>query len=100
MLTLGNQSVYLKVDNYEIDNTLAILILDSDGDIYGVLTKNIGESLGDDCAFVDTNNLGEYIVHWIIENNLGQITGYFGTSGFCYYPEIRFNMDEIKKHLA
>lgn len=62
------------------------------------LTVNLDEKLPPYCAYVDTNNNGEDIVDWIIENNLGELTGDYGYSGFCKYPLIKFNskiIDEL-----
>ena len=67
---------------------------------YAVLTVNlVGEICGENCAFVDTNNLGEKIIKWLVDNNLGKPTGRYGKSGFCTYPEVKFNMDEVKKYV-
>lgn len=66
---------------------------------YAVLTVNlVGEKCEEDCAFVDTNNLGEKIIKWITDNNLGAPTGRYARSGHCAYPEVKFNMDEVKKY--
>ena len=53
----------------------------------------------EDCGFIDTNNLGNNIIQWLIDNNLAMQTGRFGKSGFCVYPEVKFNMDEVKKYV-
>lgn len=62
---------------------------------WSTLTINLGYELPPYCAYVDTNNNGEDIVDWIIENNLGELTGDYGYSGFCKYPLIKFNKDII-----
>ena len=62
---------------------------------WSTLTINLGYELPPYCAYVDTNNNGEDIVDWIIENNLGELTGDYGYSGFCKYPLVKFNKDII-----
>lgn len=49
------------------------------------------------CAFVDTNNV-EPIQKLVQQYKLGKPTGRIGQSGYCYYPEYRFDMQEIKKY--
>ena len=68
---------------------------------YGTLTVNLEDfpTYGSK-AFVDINNLGEGIIQWIEDNNLGKQTSRLGFSGFCVYPEVDFNLDEINKHLT
>jgi cellulose synthase/poly-beta-1,6-N-acetylglucosamine synthase-like glycosyltransferase len=100
MLRLNSYNVYLEINKYVYNDTLAIIIQCSDGDVYGNLTVNIDDKLsGKNCAFIDTNNLGETILDWIVRNKLGEPTGVIGFSGFCAYPEVRFNMEEVKKYL-
>ncbi len=50
-----------------------------------------------DCAFVDTNNLGQ-AEQLIAEYKLGKPTGRFVQSGYCAYPEYRFDMKKIKEY--
>ena len=47
-------------------------------------------------AYVDTNNLPEAL-KLISAYNLGEVVG-SGVSGFCTYPLVKFNMNELKKH--
>lgn len=65
---------------------------------FGVLTVNLEDypTAGNN-AFVDTNNFGPEIIDWIIENDLGTLTGRIGYSGYCEYPEVEFNVDKIKQ---
>ena len=66
---------------------------------YAALTVNlVNEKCRENCAFVDINNLGPTILEWISVNKLGTPTGKYGKSGFCVYPEVKFNMDEVRKH--
>jgi hypothetical protein len=66
---------------------------------YTTLTVNLEDfPTENDKAFVDTNNLGDEIVDWIVQNDLGELTGRIGFSGYCVYPEVQFNLDKIKEH--
>lgn len=63
------------------------------------LTVNLGVKCEENCAFVDTNNNGSDIVTWLTSNGIGELTGNYNTSGFCTYPELQFNMEELKKYI-
>ena len=72
----------------------------SEGDLepFSNLTVNINaQNSGPDCAFVDTNNFGS-AEKLIREYKLGKPTGKIGYSGYCSYPEYRFDMKEIYKY--
>lgn len=91
----------VEVSSYMYGSGLAIELYDrTDGDLepYSNLTVNIDARLsGPDCAFVDTNNFGT--AEELIRNNkLGKPTGRIGYSGYCSYPEYRFDMKEIYKY--
>ncbi len=63
------------------------------------LTVNLDVKCAEDCAFIDTNNNGEQILLWLIQNKLGDLTGRMQPSGFCLFPEFKFNMDELMKYV-
>ena len=67
---------------------------------YCDITVNIPEEKlsGESCAFVDTNN-APFITEFLEKHNLAEPTGRLGFSGFCVYPEYKFNTEEISKHL-
>lgn len=52
----------------------------------------------DNCAFIDTNNMPT-LPKFLEENGIAEPTGYYGFSGFCAYPEYRFNIDVLDQHL-
>ena len=96
-------NITFELDRYAHGGGLAILMKcneDFPNEAYGILTINLEDypTYGNK-AYVDTNNLGDEILQWIEDNNLGQPTGEIGYSGFCVYPEYKFNLDEINKHL-
>ena len=76
------------------------LLFQSDDDLepYSNLTVNISSvPLGPDCAYVDTNNLPSAEA-MIKQYNLGKPTGRIGCSGYCTYPEYRFDMEKVAKY--
>lgn len=92
--------ITFRVDSYRSGGGLAVVMECEEGP-YGVLTVNLEDfPTHGNKAFVDINNNGADIVDWIESNNLGVVTGRMGFSGFCIYPEVEFNLDEINKHLT
>lgn len=93
-----NQELNLKFNHYTSNGALALLAFDTEGAMWGVLTVNLTDTQLTDknCSFLDTNNIGEDIVHTLIKYNIGELTGQFGNSGFCIYPEFRFNTQLIE----
>lgn len=63
------------------------------------LTVNLGIKCKENCAFIDVNNNGNEIMAWLYKNRLGVPTGEIYPSGFCYYPEFKFDMDELMKYV-
>lgn len=84
--------------NYMVNSGLALTLIGYDHIPFGTVTVNlIDEVLTDDfCAFIDTNNMGLEIVEWLEKNDFGERTGKIGCSGFCSYPEFRFNPVIVK----
>ena len=94
--------IVFKINKYCVNDSLCIemLQIDEDGSLvpWSILTVNFSRIIcKENCAFVDVNNNAD-IVKWIIDNNLGTLTGKAFTSGYCTYPEVRFNMDEVRKY--
>ena len=98
----SNHEVSLVTNTYlENENLYIGLISYDDGypEPWSDLTVNLGEKLPPDTAYIDTNNNGGAIVDWLEENHLGECTGMLGFSGFCVYPQFKFDMDAVKKYL-
>lgn len=96
--------VSLELDTYLDNKRIAILLIgwennETEAYPFATITVNIpDEAVSDvDCNFVDTNNL-PYICKFIEENNLGKPTHNLAFSGYCVYPEYKFNLDEIRKY--
>jgi len=63
------------------------------------LTVNLGVKCKENCSFIDINNNGTEIIEWLMTNQLGHLTGRMETSGFCVYPEFKFDMKELTKYI-
>ena len=79
-------------------HNLAVQAWTDDGEPFAVITVNIpDEELSDDescTAFIDTNNIPE-IDNFLIDNEIAEPTGRFVQSGFCAYPEFKFNLEKL-----
>ena len=86
----------------ENDNLYVGMITHNEGypEPWGDLTVCLDTDCKPNCAFIDTNNNGNEIINWLIENKLGKLTGRMKMSGWCLYPEFEFNMDELMKHVT
>jgi hypothetical protein len=93
---LGQTEVNIEVTSYANNKTLAIQLWCEDGP-FATLTVNIEDAHRAECQYVDTNNC-PWAEHFIQEYNLGAPTGNYGMSGFCLYPEYRFDIEELKKY--
>jgi hypothetical protein len=76
------------------DGNLAVIMLDEYGRMHARLTVNLPNYHKTDasCAYVDSNN-HPTIVDWLKTNNIAEPTGMIAHSGFCEYPEMRFNFE-------
>lgn len=91
---------YLTIDRYVADKSPAIQIWNAEDGPIAKLTvcldaKELG--LKPNESFVDVNNLPEAI-DFIREYKLGELTEFAAWSGFCRFPLVAFNMDEIDKY--
>lgn len=90
------------INSYKDNDNLAIQMFCWDeewAEPWSMLTVNLGKKCKPNCAFIDTNNNGDSIIDWLIDNNLGKPTGRLGFSGFCMYYEFEFDMDEVQKYV-
>lgn len=77
-----------------------IVHYDEETDDWSDLTVNLDEKLKPNHSYIDTNNNGNEIMNWLINNNLGRYTYGMGFSGFCVYPEFEFNIDELMHYVS
>ena len=65
-------------------------------DMYGMLTVNLGHSMYEGEAYLDTNNCG-HLCQWFMQQDWAEFVG-AGQSGYCTYPLVAFTyefLDEI-----
>lgn len=93
--------ICVEIGAYMCGGGLAMELYDiCEGDLepFSNFTINLPEYKSDsNCAFVDTNNFGE-AENLIRAYKLGEPTGRYGRSGYCTYPEYRFDLEEIRKY--
>ena len=91
----------LNVNSYVYGGGIALNLLSVGEDClepFADITVNLPEQKsGPDCSFIDTNNFpqGEKLIR---DYKLGEPTGRIGNSGYCTYPEYRFDMEELGKY--
>ena len=93
--------ISFRLSNYAENNNLYVgLICYDDGypEPWSDLTVNLSVKCAENCAFIDTNNNGKSILEWLVLNELATPTGRTCQSGFCIYPEMKFDMDELMKY--
>lgn len=90
------------VNMYECDKSLAVQAFSQSEDCadywepYGTVTVCLYVGCGDNCAFVDTNNLPG--IDTVLEKEgIAKKTGRVLQSGFCVYPEMKFNTNILKQ---
>lgn len=98
--------IALRKTTYRNNNTLAIAMvcIDKKGreEPFAMLTVNIDDSdvlANNTMAFIDTNNLSDEIVNWLVKNEIGTRMVYIGHSGFCSYPFFAFD-EEVLANMA
>ena len=97
-----NHPITFNLANYVENGNLYVgMITNEEGwpEPWSNLTVNLSVPCKPNCAFIDSNNNGVEIINWLLENNLGNLTGREMTSGWCRYLEFEFNMEELMKHV-
>ena len=90
------------VGRYQQNGNLYIELLSHDdgyAEPWQNLTVNTKFKCLENCAFIDTNNNGTEIIGWLIDNNLGYLTGCMTGGDFCIYPEFEFNMETLMQYV-
>lgn len=97
----NNHSISFCTDNYTENGNLYIGMITTENgypENWSNLTVNLSVKCKLNCAYIDINNNGDSIVEWLITNRLGHLTGNIRNSGWCVYPEVEFDMDELNKY--
>lgn len=97
----GNKhDIYLEKAVYSVSGGLAVQMWTVENnelaEPWSNLTVNIDNYRDFDCAYIDTNNNGPEICNWLIKHRIADPTGVIGYSGFCSYPEFKFNMSAFE----
>lgn len=82
------EDVVLRVSKYMAENQ-------QDGPIATITVCLCDKSLGENEAYIDTNNC-PWAMDFIKEYKLGTPTGRTGRSGFCEYPVVKFDTLQLK----
>ena len=92
------EEVKLEIAHYQTTGNLAIkMICVDDGEPFATLTVNFDEKLPENCGYIDTNNLRQAFDFCLL-NKLAEFVYTFRQSGYCSYPLMKFNMDEVEKY--
>lgn len=99
----GNEyPMTFNLNNYKNNGNLYIgMITNTEGydEHWSDLTVNFATKCEENCAYIDTNNNGDGIIAWLEEHGLGNATGKYKKSGFCWYPEFKFNMENLLQYV-
>lgn len=91
------EGVFLQVSKYAFDNSLAVMAENRQDGPIATLTVNLQDGdLEENEAYVDTNNC-PWVLDFIKEHNLGTLTGKKRQRGFCTYPAVKFDIDQLEK---
>lgn len=83
---------------YQMNGSLAITLFDiNNNEEFDVITTNVPFGISDpnrdDLALVDTNNC-RWATKWLEDNKLAVPTGNMARSGYCTYPEYKFDLSK------
>ena len=101
-LNFKGYEIAFKLSNYCDNGVLAIVVYEytSYGCAYqyGVASVNINDMIfGVNQTYIDENN-NPGMTQFLVDNGLVTPTGYIGRSGYCQYPLVEVNMEEILKY--
>lgn len=95
-MTINHKSteIWFTIGKY-YNNNLAIKAWCSEG-MYAMMSVNLDEKLAEDEAYVDLNNWPD-AAEIIDEYELGKCVG-MGTSGYCMYPRVKFDLEKLRRY--
>ena len=83
-------------DRYSSNDRLALFLVSENGEDFADITVNLPRApCPPDCGYLDTNN-SPWLESFVTDNGLGEPTGTMGFSGFCSYPQYRFDLELIE----
>ena len=90
---------YLAVDTYCYDGSTAISLWNrKDGPIARLTVCCSDKKIKPGHSYIDVNNCPEAL-GLIKKYKLGKETGRVKFAGYCCYPEVEWNMEEVMKHV-
>lgn len=95
---LNGYDVFFRKSTYQYDGSLAITAYtkgEYGEEQYAHITVCIGGAQ-EGCNFVDVNNLPN-VCSFLNDNNIAEPTGTYVQSGYCMYPEYRFDSRFLKE---
>lgn len=90
----------ITIDKYRADNSVCVELWNSEDGAIARLTTCLNQKgkLKDNESYLDTNNC-PWAIGFIKKYNLGEVSEFrCGYSGYCTYPVVVWNMDELKKY--
>ena len=103
----GEEQIIMELSSYAYGNKGTALQLYAWDDEFGFwepyatatvnLDKKFYKSDDKDVVFIDDNNC-PFLSEWLEENGLATFTGRIGSSGYCFYEEMKLNREAIEKH--
>lgn len=93
------ENVTLTVEEYMADGSMAIVAENpEDGEIAALTVCLCDSFLEKNEAYIDTNNC-PWAMEFIREYSLGEESSRIKESGFCRYPAVIFDMEQLKKYV-
>ena len=91
-----DRDCYLSVNQYSVDGSLCLQVVNDEDGLICTLTVYLGE-VPNNRAYLDTNNC--YWAEKLIKDlGIGFFTGKRCISGYCIYPLYEFDMNKIKEY--
>lgn len=91
---MANDSLYVEMCYFNEE--------DKQWEPYATLTVCLPDEMPADlwnCAFLNTNGeVDSTIAMWLISNGFARKTGDVGVSGFCTFPEFRFDLQAMRPY--
>lgn len=93
------ENVMLTVEEYMADGSMAITVENpEDGEIAALTVCLCDPFLEKNEAYIETNNC-PWAMEFIREYKLGEESGRVKQSGYCRYPAVIFDMEQLKKYV-
>ena len=93
------ENCFLRLERYVADNSLCVQIWnEADGPVATITKCLVDNMLGKYEAYIDENNC-PWAVSFIESYKIGKRGSRFGHSGYCTYPVVEFDEQELLKYV-